>query len=110
MFVTAPMSSPPALPPVMISFDGFVYLCLTSASAAAMKSVNVFFLVIMRPASCHSLPRSPPPRMCASAQIAAGERRGRRSALKGAFKEEPYEPYAVSHIGLLPLCGSMLFL
>ena len=33
-----------------------------------MKSENVFFFVIIFPASCHSLPRSPPPRMCAVAK------------------------------------------
>jgi hypothetical protein len=44
-----------------------VYFSLTSASPAATKSVKVFFFVIMRPCSCHSFPRSPPPRMCASA-------------------------------------------
>src|ERR1700738_798654 len=40
-----------------------------SVSAAAMKSVKVFFLFIMRPASCHALPNSPPPRMWAMARV-----------------------------------------
>ena len=47
------------------SFD--VYFSAIRCSAAAMKSVNVFFFDIMRPASCHFLPSSPPPRMWATA-------------------------------------------
>ena len=63
MFVTAPMRSPPAEPPSMTNSSFDVYLSAISASATAMKSVNVFFFDIIRPWSCHFLPRSPPPRM-----------------------------------------------
>ena len=63
MFVTAPISRPPALPPEITSLSFEVYFSFTRCSAAAMKSVNVFFFVIIRPASCHSFPISPPPRM-----------------------------------------------
>ena len=44
-----------------------VYFCAIRCSAEAMKSVNVFILFIMRPASRHGSPSSPPPRMCAMA-------------------------------------------
>ncbi len=60
---TAPISSPPALPPSMASRCGLVYLLATRCSAAAMKSVKVFIFFIMRPSSCQRLPSSPPPRM-----------------------------------------------
>src|ERR1051326_4175707 len=110
MFVTAPISSPPALPPLITSFDGVVYFSFTRCSAAATKSVNVFFFVIIRPASCHSFPMSPPPRMCASAKTTPRSSSTRRAAENSAFDDTPYEPYAVSQSGFLPPCASTLFL
>ncbi len=67
MLVTAPMRRPPALPPSMTRRSFEVYLSAIRGSAHAMKSVNVFFFDIIRPWSCHFLPISPPPRMCAMA-------------------------------------------
>src|SRR4051794_18835999 len=95
MFAIAPISRPPALPPLTISFDGVVYFSFTRCSAEATKSVNVFFFVIIRPASCHSLPMSPPPRMCASAYTTPRSSSTRRDAENVAFDDEPYDPYAV---------------
>src|ERR1051326_8745022 len=93
MFVTAPISSPPALPPLITSFDGVVH-----------------FFVIIRPPSCHSFPMSPPPRMCASAKTTPRSSSTRRAAENVAFDDTPYEPYAVSQSGFLPPCASTLFL
>ena len=65
MLVTAPIRRPPALAPSIARRSGDVYFSPIRNSAAAMKSVNVFFLFIMRPWSCQALPISPPPRMWA---------------------------------------------
>src|SRR5688572_31868352 len=46
--LTTPINNPPALPPSITSRSLEVYFILTSASALAMKSVNVFILFIMR--------------------------------------------------------------
>ena len=62
MLVTAPIRRPPALPPVMTSRSFDVTFRAMRYSAQSMKSVKVFFLFIIRPSSCHGLPRSPPPR------------------------------------------------
>ena len=43
-----------------------------------MKSVKVLRLFIMRPASCHFLPNSPPPRMWATAKITPRSTREKR--------------------------------
>src|SRR6185503_17588205 len=48
-FSTAPINNPPALPPSIVIFCGDEYLCATSQSAHAMKSVNVFILFTSRP-------------------------------------------------------------
>ncbi len=40
----------------------------TNHSAAAMKSSKTFCLFFRRPASCHALPYSPPPRRLAEAK------------------------------------------
>ena len=50
-------------------FRRFVIALGNQMFGAAMKSVNVFSFCFMRPASCHGLPSSPPPRMCATAKI-----------------------------------------
>ena len=49
------------------SFFAFVYPFPISHSAAAMKSSKQFCFMSFMPASCHSLPYSPPPRMLARA-------------------------------------------
>ena len=49
MLVTAPISRPPALPPLIASRSLLVYFCAMRCSAAAMKSVKVFFLFSIRP-------------------------------------------------------------
>ncbi len=69
MLTTAPIKSPPAEPPWIISRSVDVYLFCTRYSATSMKSLNVFIFFIIRPASRHSSPSSPPPRMLASAHI-----------------------------------------
>ena len=66
-FTTAPIRSPPALPPWIAIRSFAATFAATSASAQATKSVKVFFFDIIRPASCHFFPRSPPPRTCATA-------------------------------------------
>src|SRR5919206_2796494 len=85
MFTTAPISSPPALPPVMTRRSREVYFWLTRYSAAAMKSVKVSFFVIIFPASCHSLPRSPPPRLCAVAKTTPRSKSDRRFVVEVAW-------------------------
>ena len=62
MFVTAPISRPPALPPRMTRRSAAVHPSAMSFSAQAMKSLNVFILVINRPCSYQGRPISPPPR------------------------------------------------
>src|SRR5215471_11139353 len=64
---TAPISSPPALPPRATSRCGDVHPALTRCSALATKSVNVLVLCSSFPSSYHRRPISPPPRMCAIA-------------------------------------------
>ncbi len=54
------MSSPPALAPVMTSLSFAQTFAAMRPSATEMKSVNVVRLLIIRPASCHFAPRSPP--------------------------------------------------
>ena len=78
ILVTAPISRPPALPPSMARRSFAVYFSATRNSAAAMKSVKVFFLFIMRPWSCQALPISPPPRMWAMAKDTPRSSRARR--------------------------------
>ena len=51
MFTTAPMRRPPALPPWITRRSGAVKRRRTSDSAAAMKSVKVFFLRWSLPSS-----------------------------------------------------------
>ena len=60
---TAPMSSPPALPPSMASIAGVVRPAAISFSAQAMKSSKVVCFLAILPASYQLRPRSPPPRM-----------------------------------------------
>jgi hypothetical protein len=67
MFKTAPTSMPPALAPWVATLPFEVYFCSMRYSAEAMKSVKVLIFFIIRPASRHSSPSSPPPRTCAMA-------------------------------------------
>lgn len=69
MFRTAPISKPPALLPLMLSFSFEQYLFAIKYSAQVMKSVKVFFFFNNFPFSYHRLPISPPPRMCAMANM-----------------------------------------
>ena len=72
-----------------------------------MKSVKVFILCAMRPASCHGLPSSPPPRMCAIATTTP------RSSSESRFDEKvtgngyPYDPYPSSRQGAVPSAGQV---
>jgi hypothetical protein len=75
MLVTAPIRSPPALPPSTTSRSRLQYFPATRNPAAAMKSVNVFLFFIRRPSSCHALPMSPPPRTWAMAKTTPRSRR-----------------------------------
>src|SRR3972149_6505249 len=59
----APTSNPPLLPPPIESLGVEVYLFSMRYSAAAMKSSKTFCLFSFRPASCHSLPAPPAPRI-----------------------------------------------
>src|SRR5215831_19135470 len=61
-FMHAPIRSPPALPPWITSPSLRATFCRISSSPQAMKSVKVFILFFMRPASCQVSPNSPPPR------------------------------------------------
>src|SRR5882762_10730797 len=90
-FVTAPMSMPPALAPWMTRYWLDVYFCAMRYSADAMKSVNVFILFIMRPASRQGSPNSPPPRMCAMAYTTPLSRSGSRLDENAGEIEAPYE-------------------
>ncbi len=65
--VTAPINSPPALPPLIASRSGAVSPSATRCSAAAMKSVKLFGLLSSLPPSYHGRPISSPPRTCAIA-------------------------------------------
>ena len=67
MLVTAPIRSPPALPPMMASRSRDVKPSAITCSAQAMKSVNVFFFFKSLPFSYHGRPMSLPPRMWAMA-------------------------------------------
>ena len=67
MFVTAPMSKPPALRPIANNLPGFVNRSRIRYSAQAMKSVNVFFFFSSLPSSYHWRPSSCPPRIWAMA-------------------------------------------
>ena len=60
---------------------------------AAMKSVNVLRFTSIFPASCHGLPRSPPPRMCAYAITTPRSSKLSRLELNPSGSEYPYEPY-----------------
>ena len=65
MLATAPISRPPAEPPIAAIRAGSTQPDSASQSVAAMKSVNVFFLCSFLPSSYQCRPSSPPPRMCA---------------------------------------------
>ena len=65
--VTAPISRPPALPPLMVIRSFAVYRSRCRYSAAAMKSVKVFIFFSILPSSYQPRPISWPPRMCAIA-------------------------------------------
>ena len=67
MLVTAPISSPPALPPRIASRSAEVQPSRSRYSATAMKSVKVFFFFSILPWSYHGRPISCPPRMWAMA-------------------------------------------
>ena len=64
---TAPMSSPPALPPRATSRSGTVHPSSTRVRAQATKSVKVLGLAVSLPCSYHDRPISPPPRTWAMA-------------------------------------------
>ena len=64
---TAPMSSPPALPPRATSRSGEVHPTSTSVRAQATKSVKVLGLAASFPSSYQARPISPPPRTWAMA-------------------------------------------
>ena len=66
---TAPIRSPPALPPMIASRSGAVNPSATRCSAAAMKSVNVWRLWSSLPPSYQARPISSPPRTWAIATI-----------------------------------------
>ena len=67
MLTTAPISNPPALPPLMARRSGAVYPAATRCSATAMKSVKVFRFRSSFPSSYQGRPSSSPPRTCAMA-------------------------------------------
>ena len=67
IFITAPMRSPPALPPEIATFAAEQYLCAMRNSVQRIKSVNEFFLFSNFPSSYQVRPSSPPPLMCAMA-------------------------------------------
>ena len=62
---TAPISSPPAEPPMAAIRAGSTQPDCASQSVAAMKSVKVFFFCSFLPVSYQCRPSSPPPRMWA---------------------------------------------
>src|SRR4029450_3765130 len=65
--IERPTKMPPALPPMIDSFAGDVYLLAISHSAHAIASRQVLGLVVLYPALYQSSPYSPPPRTCATA-------------------------------------------
>ncbi len=67
MFVTAPISRPPALPPSITRRSLDVHFSAMRYSAQSMKSVKVFFFFMSMPSSCQASPISSPPRMWAMA-------------------------------------------
>ena len=67
--IDAPTVRPPALPPRTTIREGEQMFLLAKCSAQAMVSKKVFFLERYFPLRYQSLPISPPPRGCASAQM-----------------------------------------
>ena len=67
MFITAPISNPPALPPMAYMWSGVVNPSSTMAWPQSMKSVKVLILLNSLPSSYQWRPISLPPRMWAMA-------------------------------------------
>ena len=57
IFATAPINSPPALPPIANILSSSAYLLLAKYLALSIKSQNVFFLLNIFPSSYHDLPK-----------------------------------------------------
>src|SRR5208337_3383761 len=93
---------PPALLPSITSRSFDPYPFFTRYSAHEMKSVNVVFLFIMRPASCHALPISPPPRMCATAVTTPRSAMLKMFELKNMSIGAPYDPYPYRYSASFP--------
>ena len=79
---TAPISRPPALPPMAATRSGAAYPSLTRKSVTSMKSVKVLILLSSLPSSYHCRPISWPPRMCATAYTAPRSTRLKTLELK----------------------------
>src|SRR4030095_11993069 len=87
--IERPTKIPPALPPMIDSFAGEVYLFAISHSAHAMASRQVLCLVVLYPAWYQPSPSSPPPRTCAPANTPPRSNHGNHVGRKKGDCEIP---------------------
>lgn len=81
----------------MQSLLGLVYLWAMRCSATATKSVKVFFFLRNLPSSYQWRPMSPPPRMCAIANVKPRSIKLSLLRLKPGSFETSYDPYLHAH-------------
>ena len=89
MLATAPISSPPALPPLANIRSVAVKPSATRCRPQSMKSVKVFFFWSSLPSSYHQRPISWPPRTWAMAKTKPRSSRLTTSGRKPASVEAP---------------------